>query len=262
MSASDAAPLPRLGEVFFDVRGNSRTMRLSWYADTDVAVFSIWQGGMCTGTFRLPMGDLSRMVEILQRGPDKRDERGAGERGDPAPRQDRYADAGYDHGDYADYQPADYQPADYQDAGGYQDPGYRGTDNYGAGAYGGPAYGPGQHGAGQHDAGQYGPDYGEHEPGYAEPGYGDHSYGDQSYDEPRYEPQYEQEPRGRRRARPPDEGRYQPDATGQRFVPPYVQAQPDPSQSDYLEDAEYGQPADPGAGARHSAGRHSGGHPQ
>jgi hypothetical protein len=27
-------------------------MRLSWYADTGVAVFSIWQGGTCTGTFR------------------------------------------------------------------------------------------------------------------------------------------------------------------------------------------------------------------
>jgi hypothetical protein len=69
MSASDAAPLPRLGEVFFDVRGNSRSMRLSWYADTGVAVFSIWQGGMCTGTFRLAIADLPRMVETLQRGP-------------------------------------------------------------------------------------------------------------------------------------------------------------------------------------------------
>lgn len=69
MSASDAAPLPRLGEVFFDVRGSSRTMRLSWYADTGVAVFSIWQGGMCTGTFRLPIDDLPRMIEVLQRGP-------------------------------------------------------------------------------------------------------------------------------------------------------------------------------------------------
>ncbi len=69
MSASDAAPLPRLGEVFFDVRGSSRSMRLSWYADTGVAVFSIWQGGMCTGTFRLAIGDLPRMIETLERGP-------------------------------------------------------------------------------------------------------------------------------------------------------------------------------------------------
>ena len=58
MSTSNAAPLPRLGEVFFDVRSASRTLRISWYADTGVAVLSIWQGGTCTGSFRLPMGDL------------------------------------------------------------------------------------------------------------------------------------------------------------------------------------------------------------
>src|SRR4029077_5925673 len=69
MSASDAAPLPRLGEVYFDVRGESRSMRLSWYADTGGAGFSIWQGGPCPGTFRLPIADLPRMVEALQRGP-------------------------------------------------------------------------------------------------------------------------------------------------------------------------------------------------
>src|SRR5215471_14255986 len=87
MSASDAAPLPRLGEVFFDVRGESRTMRLSWYADTGVAVFSIWQGGTCTGTFRLPIPDLPRMVEALQRGPHARDDLVTGEQ--PAPRESR-----------------------------------------------------------------------------------------------------------------------------------------------------------------------------
>src|SRR5215469_16134200 len=91
MSASDAAPLPRLGEVYFDVRGESRSMRLSWYADTGVAVFSIWQGGTCTGTFRLPIADLPRMVQALQRGPDgdsgSADEQSAGQgrRGSPAP---------------------------------------------------------------------------------------------------------------------------------------------------------------------------------
>jgi hypothetical protein len=44
-------------------------MRLSWYADTGVAVFSIWQGSTCTGTFRLPIADLPRMVAALRRGP-------------------------------------------------------------------------------------------------------------------------------------------------------------------------------------------------
>jgi hypothetical protein len=79
MSASDAAPLPRLGEVFFDVRGESRTMRLSWYADTGVAVFSIWQGGTCTGTFRLPIADLPRMVDALRQGPHGHGDQAAGE---------------------------------------------------------------------------------------------------------------------------------------------------------------------------------------
>ncbi|MGH3153265.1 MAG: hypothetical protein ACRDOB_21390, partial [Streptosporangiaceae bacterium] len=68
MSASDAAPLPRLGEVFFDVRGSSRSMRLSWYSDTGISVFSIWQGGTCTGTFRLPQEELPRLIDALQRG--------------------------------------------------------------------------------------------------------------------------------------------------------------------------------------------------
>ncbi len=72
MSEPDAVPLPREGEVFFDVRGESRTMRLSWYADSSVAVFSIWQGNRCTGTFRLPFADLVRMVETLQAGPPSR----------------------------------------------------------------------------------------------------------------------------------------------------------------------------------------------
>ncbi len=70
MSMPNAAPLPRLGEVFFDVRSPSRCLRISWYADTGVAVLSIWQGGTCTGSFRLPMGDLPRMIAALQRGPD------------------------------------------------------------------------------------------------------------------------------------------------------------------------------------------------
>jgi hypothetical protein len=90
MSASDAAPLPRLGEVFFDVRGSSRSLRLSWYADTGVAVFSIWQGGMCTGTFRLAIGDLPRMVDTLERGP------GGQELGPEPSSADAFGDAGVD----------------------------------------------------------------------------------------------------------------------------------------------------------------------
>jgi len=118
MSASDAAPLPRLGEVFFDVRGSSRSMRLSWYSDTGVAVFSIWQGGTCTGTFRLPIEDLSRMVEALQRGP-----RGAGlPAGDSTGVNDLSGLASLPGGRGADGAPAPY--AEYS-TGQHVTPSYR-----------------------------------------------------------------------------------------------------------------------------------------
>jgi hypothetical protein len=137
MSASDAAPLPRLGEVYFDVRGESRSMRLSWYADTGVAVFSIWQGGTCTGTFRLPIADLPRMVEALQRGPhgaarDPRELAGTAEqrgradqRGGPLPEPDTgYSDPGFPAA-YTDHQPGygEEPPREYLDPPGR---GYRG----------------------------------------------------------------------------------------------------------------------------------------
>ena len=131
MSASDAAPLPRLGEVFFDVRGNSRSMRLSWYADTGIAVFSIWQGGRCTGTFRLPMDDLARMTEILHRGPDRRPgESRRGRESGPGGgehQQDGYGEADYEgadrDGDYqVGFEDAGYQRAGYE-AAGYDKPG-------------------------------------------------------------------------------------------------------------------------------------------
>ncbi len=114
MSASDAAPLPRLGEVFFDVRGNSRSMRLSWYADTGVAVLSIWQGGMCTGTFRLAIDDLPRMVETLRRGP-------GGQSPDPEPEAPDRA-FGDVPGDANQAEPADYGTAAMPYLTGLPDP--------------------------------------------------------------------------------------------------------------------------------------------
>jgi hypothetical protein len=108
--ASDAAPLPRLGEVFFDVRGSARSMRLSWYAETGVAVFSIWQAGTCTGTFRLPMGELERMIETLRRGP------GGRRPADPAPRDLGLRDdeeAGGDEGAAPPDYPRDHDPGGY-----------------------------------------------------------------------------------------------------------------------------------------------------
>ncbi len=210
MSASDAAPLPRLGEVFFDVRGSSRSMRLSWYADTGVAVFSIWQGGMCTGTFRLPIGDLPRMVEILQAGPHGRGPARPGHAVGPA-------GAGY-----AGHQ--DYPTGSVLGPGA--DDGYQG-DYLGDP---GPSYGRDEPGAPRR--GGYGPD----EPGeptqvayardpleFAEPGGG--RYGRDAFSDDR--PDYGAEHQGdsRRGAHGRDDAETMAAGYGQeRFVPPYVQS--------------------------------------
>ncbi len=172
MSASDAAPLPRLGEVFFDVRGNSRSMRLSWYADTGVAVFSIWQGGMCTGTFRLPIDDLARMIEILQRGPRGHREVDAAGHGGPS-----YAEpAAYDDHD-ASY-PGDHDGGTEYGAGEHG-PGEYGPGEYGPGEYGPGEYGRGAHRTDRHRRSDYGADeYGADEYGAAEHRASDYEAGD------------------------------------------------------------------------------------
>ena len=178
MSEPDAVPLPREGEVFFDVRGESRTMRLSWYADSSVAVFSIWQGNRCTGTFRLPFADLTRMVEALQAGPPSA-------AADPAPMrpgQDAYAndrsDPGYGYPEPAGYgQPATYAPApgfgegsEYGTGPGYgYPPEYHGTGSYrGTDQYQGSATASSGQGSGR--PGRYGPPDGYGAPeGYGAP---------------------------------------------------------------------------------------------
>ncbi len=187
VSVSDPAPLPRLGEVFFDVRGNSRSMRLSWYADTGVAVFSIWQAGMCTGTFRLPMADLGRMIGILERGPAPR---GRGRSPVSAPRQgeDRGSESDWYYGPDGDEpagpaaagNPGGYgadRTAEYGRSGRGADYGRseRGPADYAAGGYG---Y-AGQDGGPDHQDAAFGPGY-ESEGGYGPAGYGRTDRGDDS----------------------------------------------------------------------------------
>jgi hypothetical protein len=199
MSASDAAPLPRLGEVFFDVRGDSRSMRLSWYADTGVAVFSIWQGGRCTGTFRLPIDDLPRMIETLQRGPQRR-RRGVpdGRRSERASRQHAGNEPGYyGEGDYSDgdagYDDAGHEAGSYHE-GGYHDAGYElgaqtqafrpdghGPEGYGPEGYRPDGYGPDEPAsAPRSGGGHWGAGYVD-SPGYPDvPGYGNATAGESS----------------------------------------------------------------------------------
>jgi hypothetical protein len=67
-----STPLPRLGEVFFDARGEDRALRLSWYPDSGVMVFSVWNGDVCTATFRLAAPDLPALMDTLAQGVQER----------------------------------------------------------------------------------------------------------------------------------------------------------------------------------------------
>jgi hypothetical protein len=184
MSVSDPAPLPRLGEVFFDVRGNSRSMRLSWYADTGVAVFSIWQAGMCTGTFRLPMADLSRMIEILERGPAPRG-RGRAPMSAVPPSEGRGADSDWYYGQEQD-EPARPGPGNQAGYGAERGAGYGAERGAGYGAEHGAGYGA-EHRA---DYGQSGYEagYGRGERGTADYGAGGYGQADPGGAAERHQP--------------------------------------------------------------------------
>ncbi len=277
MSASDAAPLPRLGEVFFDVRGNSRSMRLSWYADTGVAVFSIWQGGKCTGTFRLPIDDLPRMVEILQRGPQSRRSRPSGGRS-----------AGWEPGapdaaEQQDYPTGTYwQPDDRRDSGYGRAADYNQETRYGDESGYSQDYGKDRRYGQDRDYGDdleyrqqrgYGPDAGY--PGAADYAAGPDYPGPSDYLGP------SDYPVGPDYAAGPDYGEapnYGDDRgySQERVVPPYVQGTSDPYQADrpagpspaeqydeppwrpagYSDGPDYRSAADQPGDSRHSAGRH------
>jgi hypothetical protein len=184
-------------------------MRVSWYADTGIAVFSIWQGGTCTGTFRLPIPELPRMVDALSHGPTggvgpfpdgalgEQQAFGGPQAGFPAaPASPTTVQAAGPPtaamapvGGYVDAPEQDYadpaQPPSHLDRrpGGYADAGPGGYGEVPAAGYGEAqraGYGPEPRGAHQ-DLPQ---GYGDAPRGYADapPGYGDapHGYEDTS----------------------------------------------------------------------------------
>lgn len=61
----EVLPLPFQGEAFVDARGEGRSMRVSWHPDADTLVLSLWAGGLCRGTFRLPADEVPELVRAL-----------------------------------------------------------------------------------------------------------------------------------------------------------------------------------------------------
>jgi predicted Zn-dependent protease len=62
---AEVLPLPSPGDVFADVRGEDRTMRVSYHQDSGIVVVSLWDGRTCRASFRLPSKDVARLAAVL-----------------------------------------------------------------------------------------------------------------------------------------------------------------------------------------------------
>jgi hypothetical protein len=61
----EVRPLPRAGEVFVDIRGEERTMRITHHDDLGVVVISLWVSGLCRASFRLSLDDAPEVIAML-----------------------------------------------------------------------------------------------------------------------------------------------------------------------------------------------------
>ena len=53
---------------FYDARGHVRRMGVSTHSTDSTIVISLWQGDVCTGTFRLPANDAAHLISTLAYG--------------------------------------------------------------------------------------------------------------------------------------------------------------------------------------------------
>ncbi|MCU7727963.1 hypothetical protein ODJ79_29955 [Actinoplanes sp. KI2] len=71
--------MPAVGDLFTDMRGGDRRMRVSYHEGPGVVVVSLWADTVCRGTFQLATGDVARLVALLSQV-----ERSAGDLDSPA----------------------------------------------------------------------------------------------------------------------------------------------------------------------------------
>ena len=51
-------PIPAAGSIFLDARGGGRALRVTWHAESDLVVLSLWRENVCAGSFRLPADEV------------------------------------------------------------------------------------------------------------------------------------------------------------------------------------------------------------
>ncbi|PSK62103.1 hypothetical protein B0E53_05993 [Micromonospora sp. MH33] len=57
--------MPSFGDLFTDLRGEDRTLRVSYHPDRGAVVLSLWNGTLCRGSFRMPADDVDRLLALL-----------------------------------------------------------------------------------------------------------------------------------------------------------------------------------------------------
>jgi hypothetical protein len=68
---SAARPLPELGSIFLDARGDDRALRVSWHSESDLVVLSLWRDNLCVASFRLSIEEVPDLIEMLRAGLDR-----------------------------------------------------------------------------------------------------------------------------------------------------------------------------------------------
>ncbi|MFI7214143.1 hypothetical protein [Micromonospora maritima] len=74
----EVRPMPGFGDLFTDLRGEDRTLRVSYHPDRGAVVLSLWSGPRCRGSFRLAEADVERFLALLTAMRDDADRRTGG----------------------------------------------------------------------------------------------------------------------------------------------------------------------------------------
>jgi hypothetical protein len=61
-------PLPETGSIFLDARGGDRALRVSWHQESGLVVLSLWRDNLCAGSFRLEIGEVPELIDMLRAG--------------------------------------------------------------------------------------------------------------------------------------------------------------------------------------------------
>jgi hypothetical protein len=64
-------PLPAVGSIFLDARGDERALRVSWHPEADLVVLSLWRDNVCAASFRLAVDEVPGLIELLREGLDR-----------------------------------------------------------------------------------------------------------------------------------------------------------------------------------------------